>query len=198
MTERKGPTGDDDGWLISAPDSWRARLIVDYGGFYRQTYVRSKHDGYISRKALFLSPLQQMNKQINKIHGLYSTSWPVNSGRRFRTSSHVSSPSTSALIACTISSSLARTCFVVSRSRKVKVLSFTDWKSTVIPNGVPSSSLREYRLPILAEESSTRLEIPIRRSLVIRRLARGANVWWVERGTIRTLVGAITGGKERT
>ena len=41
MTERKGPTGDDDGWLISAPDSWRARLIVDYGVF--TPYIVDRH-----------------------------------------------------------------------------------------------------------------------------------------------------------
>ncbi|KAH7100022.1 hypothetical protein BKA62DRAFT_758257 [Auriculariales sp. MPI-PUGE-AT-0066] len=37
-------------------------------------------------------------------------------------------------------------------------------KSTVTPYGVPSSSLRAYRRPIVALESSTRAEIPARRS----------------------------------
>lgn len=55
MVKRKGPTGDDDGWLISAPDSWRVRLIVDYGVFYRrQTYIDMRNnDGYILEKPSF-------------------------------------------------------------------------------------------------------------------------------------------------
>jgi hypothetical protein len=45
-------------------------------------------------------------------------------------------------MALTMSSRLARTCSVESRSRSVNVLSLTDWKSMVMPRGVPSSSLR--------------------------------------------------------
>ena len=49
----------------------------------------------------------------------------------------------------TSSSSLMRTCFVVSRSRRVTVPSPSAvWKSTVIPNGVPISSCLRYLLPI--------------------------------------------------
>ena len=40
------------------------------------------------------------------------------------------------------SSSLTRCCFVVSRSRRVTVSSSSESKSTVIPNGVPISSIR--------------------------------------------------------
>ena len=38
-------------------------------------------------------------------------------------------------------------------------------ESMVTPNGVPNSSFREYRLPIVAFESSTRAETPALRSL---------------------------------
>jgi hypothetical protein len=71
-----------------------------------------------------------------------STSWPSNLGNRAATSDHFSSPLTMFATAWAISSRLARTCSVVSRSRSVNVLSLTDWKSTVMPRGVPSSSLR--------------------------------------------------------
>ena len=68
----------------------------------------------------------------------------------------------------------------------------------MMPNGVPNSSFLEYRFPILTEESSTRFEMPSWRSLEptvrIKGLKRGS----FERGTIRTLVGATGGGKERT
>ena len=70
-----------------------------------------------------------------------------------------------------------RTCFVVSLSLRVKVLSFTDWKSTVIPSGVPSSSFLEYLLPILAEESSTRFEMPNDRSVCPIRCISGLKSW---------------------
>jgi hypothetical protein len=75
-------------------------------------------------------------------HMLQSTSWPSNLGSRAATSDHVSLPFTRLEIAFVISSKLALTCSVESRSRNVKVLSLTDWKSIVIPRGVPSSSLR--------------------------------------------------------
>lgn len=71
-----------------------------------------------------------------------SASWPSNLGRRAATSDHCSLPLTRLTMAATISSRLARTCSVESRSRRVNVLSLTDWKSMVIPRGVPSSSLR--------------------------------------------------------
>ena len=87
---------------------------------------------------------------------------------------------------------------MVSLSLRVKVLSFTDWKSTVIPSGVPSSSFLEYRLPILAEESSTRLEIPSDRNFWPMRCTNGLKSRWEERGTRRTFVGAMGGGNERT
>lgn len=64
-----------------------------------------------------------------------------------------------------LSNTFSLICFVVSLSRKVTVLSFTDWKSIVIANGVPSSSLREYRRPIELEESSTLIAILSLRSL---------------------------------
>jgi len=56
-------------------------------------------------------------------------------------------------------------CIVVSRSRKVTVLSLVVWKSRVIPNGIPSSSFLAYLRPIVLEESSTRLEMLRERSL---------------------------------
>ena len=68
----------------------------------------------------------------------------------------------------------------------------------MMPSGVPSSSLREYRLPMLTEESSTRLEMPSSRSFWPRRLIRGLKSGWLDRGTRRTFVGATGGGKERT
>jgi hypothetical protein len=71
-----------------------------------------------------------------------STSWPSNFGRRAATSAHCSFPWTRLVMALTMSSRLARTCSVESRSRRVNVLSLTDWKSMVMPRGVPSSSLR--------------------------------------------------------
>ena len=68
----------------------------------------------------------------------------------------------------------------------------------VMPSGVPSSSLREYRFPMDAEESSILLGIPRRRSLVVSLEMKGLKSAWLERGTMRTLVGATMGGKERT
>lgn len=67
-------------------------------------------------------------------------------------------------MASRILSSSARTWVVESRSLSVRVPSWRVWKSTVMPRGVPSSSFRLYRLPMLAEESSTRLETPRLRS----------------------------------
>ena len=49
--------------------------------------------------------------------------------------------------------------------RRVMVSFLSEAKSTVQPNGVPSSSLRAYFLPIDAPESSTREAIPILRIL---------------------------------
>lgn len=77
-------------------------------------------------------------------------------------------------------------------------MSWTLWKSMVIPRGVPNSSFRLYRLPIDAEESSTRLETPKERSLSDMCRRRGLKLSWVERGTSKTLVGATVGGNERT
>ena len=107
-------------------------------------------------------------------------------------------PSTMLLIAAHIVDSSDLTCFVLSRSRRVNVLSFTDWKSTVMPSGVPSSSFLEYLLPMLAEESSTRFEMFICRSFWPMRWIRGLKSGWLESGTRRTLVGATGGGKDRT
>jgi hypothetical protein len=63
-------------------------------------------------------------------------------GRRAATSAHFSLPLTRLMMVLVISSSPPRTCSVESRSRSVNVLSLTDWKSIVMPRGVPSSSLR--------------------------------------------------------
>jgi hypothetical protein len=68
----------------------------------------------------------------------------------------------------------------------------------VMPRGVPSSSLRLYRLPMDAEESSILLETPMDRSLSEMCLIKGLKLSWEERGTRRTFVGAMVGGKERT
>lgn len=128
-----------------------------------------------------------------------SSSCCVNSGSSFCTSAHVFWPSIRLCIAVQIVSSSDRTCLVLSRSRRVYELSLTDWKSTVMPSGVPSSSFREYRLPIDAPESSTRLEIPSRRNFWLNRFTRGFRSGWPpDKGTSSTLVGAIGGGKERT
>lgn len=72
-----------------------------------------------------------------------SVSCCVNSGNSSCTSFHVFWPSTRLRMAAHIVSSSDRTCFILSRSRSVNVLSLTDWKSTVIPRGVPSSSFLE-------------------------------------------------------
>lgn len=91
-----------------------------------------------------------------------------------------------------------RTCLVLSRSRRVTDLSLIESKSTVIPNGVPSSSLRAYRLPILLEELSMLFEIPMLRNLRDSSLTIGMNVLLLDSGTIKTFVGAISGGSEST
>lgn len=63
-------------------------------------------------------------------------------GSLFCTSAHTSLPLIILLTALTISSSLDLTCLVVSRSRSVNVPSSILSKSTVMPKGIPSSSLR--------------------------------------------------------
>ncbi len=90
-----------------------------------------------------------------------SSSWPSNLGSSLSTVSQVLLPSTRALMVATMVSSPARTCRVLSRSRRVMVPSWRVWKSTVTPKGVPSSSFLLYLLPIVADESSTRLEMPV-------------------------------------
>jgi len=129
----------------------------------------------------------------------YSSSlWPKNSGNFFRTSVHSSEPFTKLITAPSISSTEARICFMLSRSLKVIVSSLRESKSTVIPKGVPSSSFREYRLPILADESSTVWEIPRLRSRAESFLTWEAKPGERERGTMRTFDGATRGGIEKT
>src|SRR5580658_9454365 len=85
-----------------------------------------------------------------------------------------------------------------------------------MPNGVPNSSLREYRLPIDWLESSTLFEIPWWRSCLAthKRQVRtrteemkgniqmsrvtGSKPGLLERGTKRHFTGATRAGKERT
>lgn len=124
--------------------------------------------------------------------------WPENCGNRLQTSDHVVRPSTMFLTASTISVSDARTCFVLSRSRKVIVPSFTESKSTVIPSGVPSSSFRAYLFPMLADESSMRFETPILLKRCDNFRTSGPKSGCVESGTIKTLVGATAGGRDNT
>ncbi len=76
--------------------------------------------------------------------------------------------------------------------------SFTVWKSTVMPRGVPSSSFRAYRLPILADESSVLLEMPNRRSFAVTFWRIGLKSALLDSGTRRTFVGATPGGNDRT
>lgn len=102
------------------------------------------------------------------------------------------------LTASTISVSDARACFVLSRSRKVIVPSFTESKSTVMPSGVPSSSFRAYLFPMLADESSMRFETPILPKRCDNFRTSGAKSGCVESGTIKTLVGATAGGRDNT
>lgn len=78
------------------------------------------------------------------------------------------------------------------------VPSFNVWKSIVTPRAVPSSSLRLYRLPIDADESSTRVETCAARSFRESLETYGAKGLLFERGAMRTLVGAIIGGNDRT
>lgn len=101
------------------------------------------------------------------------------------------------LTASTISDSDARTCFVLSRSRSVIVPFFTESKSIVIPSGVPSSSFREYRFPMLADESSMRFEIPRTRRRCDSFRTIGEKSGCVESGTIKTFVGATAGGSDK-
>ena len=108
---------------------------------------------------------KESNSFDHPLKQFHSASCWVNSGNSCEMSDHVFWPSAILLIAVQIVSSSERTCLVLSRSRRVNVLSLTDWKSTVIPSGVPNSSFLEYRLPMLAEESSTRLDMPSWRSL---------------------------------
>src|SRR5271163_2888331 len=80
-----------------------------------------------------------------------------------------------------------------------------------MPNGVPNSSLREYRFPIDWLESSTLFEIPWWRSCLatkrsVQLAGRGIQISRVtgskpgllERGTKRHFTGATRAGKERT
>ena len=66
------------------------------------------------------------------------------------------------------------------------------------PNGVPSSSFRAYRLPIEAFESSTREAIPRLRNFCETCETSGLNSALDERGTMRHLIGATVGGRDRT
>lgn len=85
------------------------------------------------------------------LHGLlivdnynaHSASCDVNSGNSCWTSLQVFRPSTRSFRLSQMVFSSARTCFVLSRSRRVNVLSLTDTKSTVMPKGVPNSSFLE-------------------------------------------------------
>jgi len=97
-----------------------------------------------------------------------------------------------------MSSWLALTCFVLSLSRRVMVLSLTVWKSTVTPNGVPNSSFREYRLPIEAEESSMLFATSRSSKVEVSCLRKGLKSAWFDSGTMRTFMGAIAGGRLST
>ncbi len=77
-----------------------------------------------------------------RAHNQSVSCW-VKAGNSVCTSAHVFWPSTMLVMAAQIVSSSDRTCFMLSRSRRVNVWSLTDWKSTVMPSGVPSSSFRE-------------------------------------------------------
>lgn len=89
----------------------------------------------------------------------------------------------------------------------------------VQPYGVPNSSFRAYRLPILAPEASTLEATPARRSLAAIdgyhqhhtplphgtwlhcshiSLISGVNSELALRGTIKHLMGATTGGSDST
>jgi hypothetical protein len=87
---------------------------------------------------------------------------------------------------------------MVSRSRSVIEPLLRVSKSTVIPNGVPSSSFLAYLLPIDAPDESRLLEIPRarRRAEIFR--TNGLNCEFEDSGTISTLVGATERGNERT
>ena len=67
-----------------------------------------------------------------------------------------------------------------------------------MPKGVPSSSFREYRFPILADDESILLEMPIFRNLVVSFLKNGSKLCELDNGTSRTFVGATVGGKDNT
>lgn len=75
---------------------------------------------------------------------LFYSSAALNEGKIVSTSLHDDVPDTMENMLCTIPSMSPRTCLIESRSRRVTVESFTLSKSTVIPNGVPSSSNRAY------------------------------------------------------
>lgn len=78
------------------------------------------------------------------------------------------------------------------------MLSSMVWKSTVIANGVPSSSFRAYLLPIDALELSIRLEMPIVRSDRDILLVTGVNKALEDNGSKATFVGATDTGSDRT
>lgn len=128
----------------------------------------------------------------------FSTPCPTNSGSLRQMSFQLSCPSTRDLTAARMSVSEALTCFMLSLSLSVIEPFLTVSKSTVIPKGVPSSSFLEYLLPILAEESSNRFEMPISRRLLASLRTIGRNDWCDESGTSSNFVGAIAGGRERT
>mmetsp|Transcript_68270 Transcript_68270/g.177693 ORF Transcript_68270/g.177693 Transcript_68270/m.177693 type:complete len:254 (+) Transcript_68270:416-1177(+) len=89
-----------------------------------------------------------------------------------------------------------------SRSRSVTVPSSRLVKSTVHAKGMPSSSLREYRLPTVAPLSSTRLVWPSEPTLLVmsfrssRYLASRPMRW--SSGRMTSLYGAMFEGKEST
>jgi len=136
----------------------------------------------------------QLTHEISDVVSTLSKEW----GQTLKTSAHISCPFIKLLIACSTFGTDARTCCMLSRSRKVTVLSLTESKSTVTPRGVPSSSLREYRLPILTVELSTRFVIPSVRKRCVSLRTRGVKLEFEESGTMRTLIGATIGGSERT
>ena len=53
-------------------------------------------------------------------------------------------------------------------------------------------------IPMEAPESSTLVDIPRRRSTLVRSATSGLNSAFADKGTNKTFVGAIVGGNERT
>jgi hypothetical protein len=61
-----------------------------------------------------------------------------------------------------------------------------------------SSWVSSYLLPMEALESSTLVDNPWSRSTLVRLATSGLKSGFADKGTSRTLVGAIAGGNERT